>query len=190
MVNTITAKAAKESKDKGERVIFVDVRTPGEYRSRHIKGSYNIPLDDIGKVARDFSDLNGKVIFLCKSGARSTRACVNVSMISHSENLFSLDGGFEELEKVGFEIVEGRGLWDIERQVRLVAGSLIVLGVGSGYFVSNLFFLLSGFVGVGLMFAAITNTCTMGMILMKMPYNKGGKNIHVKTTMHDIVHNL
>lgn len=190
MVNTITAKVAKEAKDKGERVIFIDVRTPGEYRSRHIKGSYNIPLDDIGKVARDFSGVKGKVVFLCRSGARSTKACVNVSMISHSENLFSLDGGFEELEKVGFEVVEGRGLWDIERQVRFTAGSLVLLGVVFGYFISNLFLIISAFVGAGLMFAAVTNTCAMGMILMKMPYNKGGKNIHVKATMHDIVHNL
>ncbi len=53
--------------------IIVDVRTPGEYKSGHIKGSLNIPLDSIGnnlsKLKKDKS-----IICCCASGMRSASA--------------------------------------------------------------------------------------------------------------------
>jgi Protein of unknown function (DUF2892) len=41
-----------------------------------------------------------------------------------------------------------------------------------GAFVSPLFLILSGFVGAGLIFAGITDTCAMAMLLAKLPYNQ------------------
>jgi hypothetical protein len=58
--------------------------------------------------------------------------------------------------------------------VRIVAGTLVLLGTGLGAFVHTAFLGLSGFVGAGLVFAGVTDTCGMGMILAKMPWNQGG----------------
>ena len=46
------------------------------------------------------------------------------------------------------------------------------LGTVLGVLVSPKFLILSGFVGCGLVVAGITNTCAMGMLLAKLPYNQ------------------
>ena len=60
----------------------------------------------------------------------------------------------------------------MDRQVRLTAGSLVVLGVLLDFVVPGLRF-LALFVGAGLVFSAVTNTCTMALGLAKLPYNRG-----------------
>ena len=60
----------------------------------------------------------------------------------------------------------------LERQVRIVAGFLTLVGAVLGFFVNPYFIGLSAFIGAGLMFAGITDTCGMGMMLAKMPWNR------------------
>ncbi len=60
----------------------------------------------------------------------------------------------------------------LERQVRIAAGALTFTGVVLGWLVHPYFFGLSGFVGAGLMFAGITDSCAMGMLIAKMPWNQ------------------
>jgi hypothetical protein len=60
----------------------------------------------------------------------------------------------------------------LERQVRIAAGSLVLIGIALGWFVHPYFIGLSAFVGAGLVFAGVTDTCGMGMILARMPWNK------------------
>jgi hypothetical protein len=62
----------------------------------------------------------------------------------------------------------------LERQVRIAAGSLVLLGVALGAFVSQWLYGLSAFVGAGLVFAGLTDTCGMGMLLARMPWNRRG----------------
>ena len=69
-------------------------------------------------------------------------------------------------------MVRGSGTIIIERQVHIVAGLLVLLGVGLGFGVAPGWFGLSAFVGAGLTFAGITNTCAMGLILARMPWNR------------------
>lgn len=61
---------------------------------------------------------------------------------------------------------------DIMRQVQIVAGSLVLIGVLLGWTTNAAFYLLSGFVGTGLLFAGITGFCGMAHLLDKMPWNK------------------
>ena len=59
----------------------------------------------------------------------------------------------------------------LERQVRIAAGSLVLTGAIHSL-VHPWWIGLSGFVGAGLMFAGITDTCGMGMVLARMPWNR------------------
>jgi len=58
------------------------------------------------------------------------------------------------------------------RQVQIAAGLLAVLGVILGFLVSPLFFLLSGFIGAGLIFAGVTGFCGMARVLATAPWNQ------------------
>lgn len=54
--------------------IIVDVRTPGEFKSGHIKGAINIPVDEIKSKTNDLKQKGKVVITCCRSGARSGMA--------------------------------------------------------------------------------------------------------------------
>ena len=70
-------------------------------------------------------------------------------------------------------VIKGESkVWSLERQVRFTAGLLVLAGVVVGFAVTPYLFLLSGFVGAGLVFAAVTDTCGMAMMLARMPWNK------------------
>ena len=88
------------------------------------------------------------------------------------ENLFSVEGGTLAWEKAGLPVVRGREVISLERQVRIAAGLLVVLGVMLGWLVHPGFLALSAFVGAGLVFAGLTDTCGMGLMLAKMPWNR------------------
>lgn len=62
----------KDFMDKG--AVIIDVRSPGEFRDGHIKGSKNIPLDIISSKINEIKKLNKPVIVCCRSGMRSAQA--------------------------------------------------------------------------------------------------------------------
>ena len=109
---------------------------------------------------------------MCRSGSRSAQAQKKLKDLGF-ENVINVKGGFNawKSEELPFEQDE-KAPWDLERQVRFVAGLLTLVGVLLAIFVHPYFIGLAGFIGVGLTFSALTNTCTMGMILAKMPWNK------------------
>lgn len=179
LINVDEAKIKIEKKES----VIVDVRTPAEFESKHIKGSYNVPLDKISEFKEQLSKYKGNFIVVCRTGNRAKMACANMSAINQKHS-FILDGGITSWEQHGYDLEIGESKWELERQVRLVAGTLIVIGFILGWFFSKYFFILSGFVGAGLAFAAITNTCAMGMIIAKLPYNNPKSNTKL------IVHKL
>jgi len=87
-------------------------------------------------------------------------------------NVHILDGGMTAWEPKGFAVNRGAARWDLERQVRLVAGSIVLTSVLGSIAAPKLKWLAAG-VGGGLTFAALSNTCAMGMLLSKLPYNRG-----------------
>lgn len=152
-------------------VRILDVRTPAEFESAHIPGAYNVPLDTLGEHAAELErHLSEPVMLVCRSGARASQACDRLASTGMA-NLHILDGGMQAWDDGRRDVKRGRQRWDLERQVRLVAGSLVLAGIVGSLFVPGLKY-LSGFVGAGLTFAALSNTCAMGMALSKLPYNR------------------
>lgn len=151
---------------------ILDVRTPGEFEGVHIAGAYNVPLD----LLREHSDeirthLDDHVVLVCRSGQRATQAEQTLHDTGLT-NVHILDGGMNSWEANGFSVKRGAQRWDLERQVRLVAGSIVALSILASIFVPG-FKWVALFIGSGLVFAAVSNTCMMGMLLAKLPYNRG-----------------
>ena len=152
-------------------VRIIDVRTPGEYETAHIEGSYNVPLDQLGEHAAELARLDHPVVLVCQSGARANKALDQLSEAGKL-NLRLLTGGIGAWQATGHEVVSRSERWSLERQVRLVAGMLVLVSVLASVAIPGARF-VAGFVGAGLTFAALTNTCAMAMVLTKLPYNRG-----------------
>ena len=111
---------------------------------------------------------------ICQSGGRAARACERFETAGFS-NVFSIEGGTSAWEQAGLPIVRGTtGVIALERQVRIAAGALVLIGLALGWFVHPAFLGLSAFVGAGLVFAGVTDWCGMGLLLAKMPWNRAG----------------
>lgn len=152
----------------------LDVRTPGEFQSAHIAGAYNVPLDLL-REHRDeiIAHLDDEVVLVCRSGQRAAQA-EETLRAAGLVNVHILDGGITAWQAQGFGVNRGVQRWDLERQVRLVAGSIVLTSVLGSIAVPKLKWLAAG-VGGGLTFAAVSNTCAMGMLLSKLPYNRGAQ---------------
>ena len=152
------------------RLRILDVRTGAEFETAHIPGSYNVPLDTLKEHARELASTDAPVVVVCQSGARAGQACVDLT-VEGREDLEVLDGGIGSWEKAGGEVIRGEQKWGLERQVRLVAGSLVLAGVLTSIVVPKAKW-LAGAVGTGLAFSAATDTCAMGEMLGKLRYNR------------------
>ncbi|MGQ9864860.1 MAG: rhodanese-like domain-containing protein [Pseudanabaenaceae cyanobacterium] len=151
--------------ENGE-VILVDIREPSEYAGEHIPEAISLPLS---RLRPEDLPTAKPVVLYCQSGNRSAQALARVghSSVSH------LRGGLIAWKAGGHPVtVNRKAPISLMRQVQIVAGSLVVLGTVLGAFVSPWFLLLSGFVGSGLVFAGVTNTCGLAMLLAQLPYNR------------------
>jgi rhodanese-related sulfurtransferase len=171
--------------DAGDDIRILDVRTPAEFESAHIPGSYNVPLDTLGEHAAELErHLEVPVVLVCRSGMRASRAGQTLAAAGMT-NMVILDGGMQAWDDGRGPVKRGTQRWDIERQVRLVAGTLVLAGIVGSLFVPGLKY-LSGAVGAGLAFAAISNTCMMGNLLSKLPYNRGAATCDVGTVVSQL----
>lgn len=154
-------------------VLLVDVRTPGEYQTAHIEGSVNLPLDQVdAHLRRIVADAGGRIVLVCQSGGRAEQARHKLAEAGLPD-VAVLTGGMSAWTATGAPVARsGEARWALERQVRLVAGSIVLLSVLASIWLPELRF-VAGAVGAGLVFAAISNSCMMGMLLAKLPYNRG-----------------
>lgn len=174
----MTAPATIDPKDLNERLgsaappRVIDVRTPGEFQTAHIGGAYNVPLDLL-REHRDeiIAHLDEEVVLVCRSGQRAAQAEESLRSAGLA-NVHILDGGIAAWEASGFAVNRGAPRWDLERQVRLVAGSIVLSSILASVAVPKLKW-VAGAIGGGLSFAALTNSCAMGIALSKLPYNRG-----------------
>lgn len=168
--NSITASPSEVTNCTGSSLLL-DVRTPAEYEDSHIHGAVLHPLSDLnpGRV-KELAASHAHCFLICRSGGRARQAYERLKD-SGIQNLRVLEGGMQAWEATGNPTIKGRKTISLERQVRIAAGSLVLLGVILGYTTSASFFALSGFIGAGLIFAGVTDTCGMGMMLAKMPWN-------------------
>jgi rhodanese-related sulfurtransferase len=158
---------------------LIDVRTPVEYAEVHAEGARLIPLDklDPRAVMAAHNGSAGEPLYvICKSGARAAKA-VEKFRAAGFDNVISVAGGTTAWADAGLPVVRGTSrIISLERQVRIGAGSLVVLSVLLGWLVHPALFGLAAFVGAGLVFAGVTDWCGMGLLLARMPWNqvKGG----------------
>lgn len=156
---------------EGADVRLLDVRTPAEYETAHIPGAYNVPLQELGEYVDHLAAVSAdtKVVTVCQSGNRARQA--RAQLERSSMQVQCMDGGMKAWEQADGEVRRGRQRWDLERQVRLIAGGLVLAGILGSLLYPPLKY-LSGVVGAGLAFAALSDTCMLGHLLSKLPYNR------------------
>ncbi len=153
-------------------VRLLDVRTPTEYETVHIRGAYNVPLDLLGEHGAEIrTNVAEPVVLICQSGQRARKA-EEALKAAGMPNLHVLDGGVNGWVAAGNPVVRRAERLSLERQVRIAAGAMAAIGGILAVFINPLFALLPAFVGSGLVFAGVTNTCGMAMLLTRLPYNR------------------
>lgn len=169
-LNLVDAATVKQWHDQ-QTIILIDVREPVEYAAEHIPNSQLLPLSKL-QPEQIKIEPDKKVVLYCQSGNRSKQAAQKLIQFGFTE-FVQLAGGITAWKQAGYTTqINKNAPISIMRQVQIVAGSLVFTGTILGAFVSPWFLLLSGFVGAGLVFAGVTNTCALGMLLAKLPYNQ------------------
>lgn len=152
---------------------MIDVRTPAEFASGHISGSYNVPLPDLAEHRQELTASGaGPVVLICRSGRRADTAQGEL-LAAGLDDVHVLTGGVLAWEAAGRPLtgVAGHRGWTIERQVRLTAGAVVAAAVVTSVWWPPARF-VAGALGLGLAGAAITDTCLMGDLLSRLPFNR------------------
>lgn len=157
----------------GPAPAVIDVRTPVEFREVHLSVARNVPLDrlDASAMQAACGAADEPLYVVCRSGSRGRQACEKFHQAGFA-NVVNIEGGTLACIEAGLPVERGRKSLSLERQVRIAAGSLVLLGAGLGWFVHPGFIGLSAFVGAGLVFAGVTDTCGMAMLLARMPWHR------------------
>lgn len=167
-LNSLHPTQLKQQLEAGE-TLLIDVREPSEHAGEKIDGAQLMPLSRFNPA-----DIPGDRAFVlyCQSGNRSAQAAQKL-FAAGFEQVSHLDGGLNAWKQAGHPtLVNKNAPISIMRQVQIVAGSLVLIGTLLGAFVNSGFLFLSGFVGAGLLFAGVSNTCMMARLLARLPYNQ------------------
>jgi rhodanese-related sulfurtransferase len=171
---TISCVEFRRLMEGGKPLTLLDVRTPAEFAQVHAVGARSMPLDELdpAAIAAQRHNADEAIYVICQSGARGAKACQRLQDAGVTK-VYNIEGGTAAWEKAGLPIERGQTKFiSLERQVRIAAGSLVLLGVILAWTVHPAFIAISAFVGAGLVFAGITDYCGMGTILSKMPWNR------------------
>lgn len=181
-VPTITPRDLAAKQQSGEQVELIDVRTPVEFREVHCTFARNVPLSDLDPKAlmNSRTGATDKPLYvICRSGGRGKQACERFIAAGYT-NVVNVEGGTMAWAECGLPVNRGKKAISLERQVRIAAGSLVLIGVALGFLVHPVLFGLAAFVGAGLLFAGITDTCGMGLLLARMPWNQVSQSCAVQ----------
>lgn len=173
---TISPNRLYEVYSGGRQVQLIDVRTPAEFQAVHIGFAHNSPLDQLSdSKMKALCSSDEPLYVVCRSGGRSKKACEKL-INAGCKNVVNVEGGTSGWEEAGLPVVRGKAVVSLERQVRITAGLLVVLGTALGLWVHPYWTCLATFVGAGLIFAGVTDTCGMAMLLARMPWNQVKKS--------------
>lgn len=172
-VTSISPKQLFDRQQAADGLELIDVRTPVEYREVHVPFARNIPLDQLNanELKTGRADSDEPLYVICRSGGRGKQACEKLQASGYT-NVVNVEGGTQAWDQAGLPVVRGKKSVSLERQVRIAAGALVLIGSVLCLFVHPYWMGLAAFVGAGLVFAGITDTCGMGMILARMPWNQ------------------
>ncbi|WP_017624792.1 rhodanese-like domain-containing protein [Nocardiopsis chromatogenes] len=167
----LTVDEARELRGNNPRTRLIDVRTPGEFASLHIPGSFNVPLNLLREHRADLAaDHSDPVVLVCGSGMRAEEARTLVDAAGLT-GIGVLQGGVTAWQASGAPVEKGSGTWSMERQVRFTAGAVVLVSVLAGLAYPPLTW-IAAFIGAGLVFAAVTDTCAMARVLGLLPWNR------------------
>ena len=174
-MKSVTPRELEQLCRSGQPLRLIDVRTPAEYAQVHIPGTESIPLDrlDAAKLRASGCREDVPIYLVCRTGTRATQAARNLEKGGFSQ-CHVVEGGTMGWAEAGLSVNRGTGkVISLERQVRIAAGSLVLIGSLLAHFVNPMFLWLPGFIGSGLIFAGITDWCGMGLLLARLPWNRG-----------------
>ena len=172
MIKQATVHEINNLLDGGGECQVIDVREFSEFNSERIADAQLMPLSNFEKHA-DEIDHAKPVYLMCRTGNRAKQAAEKL-MAKGFTDIHVIEGGMAAWSEANLPMIKGDSrVWSLERQVRFTAGLFVLSGVLLGILVNPYLVLISGFIGAGLMISAVTDTCGMGMILARMPWNKG-----------------
>jgi rhodanese-related sulfurtransferase len=171
--STISPSELNTRLKRGEPVELIDVRTPAEFREVHVQGAQNVPLDQLDPpaIANKRHGKTAPLFVICHTGGRAAKAIEQLAAAG-AQNLINVEGGTLACDQAGLPVTRGKKTMSLERQVRIAAGSLVFIGAALSQWVHPYCIGLPAFVGAGLVFAGLTDTCAMGMLIAKMPWNQ------------------
>lgn len=156
----------------GSECQVIDVREFSEFDNERVAEARSMPLSSFEKHADSIEDHSKPVYLMCRSGGRAKQAAEKLAARGFTD-IHVIEGGMGAWAGASLPLVKGgSNIWSLERQVRFTAGSFVLTGIILGAFLSPYLYLISAFIGAGLVFSALTDTCGMGMMLAKMPWNK------------------
>ncbi|UCG34719.1 MAG: MBL fold metallo-hydrolase [Candidatus Omnitrophota bacterium] len=170
-IEMISPKEASALISKDSQFKLLDVRSALEFNETHLKDSTNIPIDMLSLKINSLSQSGQKYIVFCRTGNRSPMAA-DMLLQSGISAVKVMEGGITRWQKEKLPIIKGQGELSLERQVRIIAGSMVLLGIVLAWLAHWAFIFISVVVASGLVFAGLTDNCLMGILLMKLPYNK------------------
>jgi rhodanese-related sulfurtransferase len=173
-MQVITPIQLKDLHQRDPSLRLIDVRTPAEYRSAHVPFAENRPLESLDPavlVHADDTNRQRVLYVICQQGGRGANACAKLEAAGLCEAV-NVAGGTAAWEQAGLPVVRGKNTISLERQVRIAAGLLVLAGLLLGIFVHPYLLGIAAFVGAGLTFAGLTETCGMGLLLARMPWNQ------------------
>lgn len=174
-MNSITVRQLADL-GNNDGVDVIDVRTPAEFREVHATIARNVPLETL-QAEQLLRDRNGSanqpLYVICNSGNRSRKACEKL-IEAGCANVVNVEGGTKAWEQAALPVVRGKKTISLERQVRITAGAIVLIASVLALTVHPYFAGIAAFVGAGLVFAGVTDTCGMAMVLAKMPWNQAG----------------
>ena len=174
-MRTITPRELESALSSRPGLALIDVRTAVEFAEIHVPKAHNVPLDALnpeGLLTSGRISLTEPVYLLCRSGGRAAKAAEKFEQAGFQEAVV-VDGGTLAWDAAGLPVDRGTvKTISLERQVRIAAGSLVLLGFLLSLVLHPAFIFLSVFVGAGLVFAGITDWCGMGLLLAKAPWNR------------------
>jgi rhodanese-related sulfurtransferase len=149
----------------------VDVRSAAEFATGHIPGAINIPMEQVESRMADLPDR--PMVVVCEAGKRAE---IVAGWLTNRSQLTVLDGGTRSWRSAGYPVVTCAPCrWPLERQVRLIAGMIVLAGTLLAVLINPRWVYLAMFIGAGLTFAGATNICGMAILLARMPWNRSRK---------------
>lgn len=163
-IQTIPPKAAHQLQQQGAQLI--DIRSAEEFAREHISGADCAP-GGAGPAPA------GTIVYYCRSSMRTAAAADQLAAGSQGQPCYIIEGGLDAWKGASLPVVTDRSQpIEMQRQVQIGAGSIVLLGVVLGGLVHPAFFALSGFAGAGLIFAGVSGFCGIARVLALAPWNR------------------